>query len=131
MEFHNKLYELRRQKGFSQEELANRLNVSRQTVSKWEVGESSPDMENLVAISELFGVSLDELVLNKATAGTGAATEGARPNLYGDIKEHVLTDANKEKAKKGLKIAGIIVAAVLAVDIISMVVYFALFGAPK
>ncbi len=131
MEFHNKLYELRRQKGFSQEELANRLNVSRQTVSKWEVGESDPDMENLVAISELFGVSLDELVLNKATAGTEAATEGARPNLYGDIKEHVLTDANKEKAKKGLKIAGIIVAAVLAVDIISMVVYFALFGAPK
>ncbi len=131
MEFHNKLYELRRQKGFSQEELANRLNVSRQTVSKWEVGESSPDMENLVAIGELFGVSLDELVLNKATTGTGAATEGARPNLYGDIKEHVLTDANKEKAKKGLKIAGIIVAAVLAVDIISMVVYFALFGAPK
>ena len=94
MEFHNKLYELRRQKGFSQEELANRLNVSRQTVSKWEVGESDPDMENLVAISELFGVSLDELVLNKATAGARAATEGARPNLYGDIKEHVLTDAN-------------------------------------
>ena len=65
MEFNNKLYELRKQKGFSQEELANRLNVSRQTISKWEVGESTPDMENLVAISELFEISLDELVLNK------------------------------------------------------------------
>ena len=54
MEFNNKLYELRKQKGFSQEELANRLNVSRQTVSKWEVGESTPDMEKLVAISDLF-----------------------------------------------------------------------------
>ena len=40
MEFHNKLYNLRKQKGLSQEELANRLNVSRQTISKWEVGVS-------------------------------------------------------------------------------------------
>lgn len=40
MEFHNKLYNLRKQKGLSQEEIANRLNVSRQTISKWEVGDS-------------------------------------------------------------------------------------------
>ena len=40
MEFHNKLYNLRKQKGLSQEEIANRLNVSRQTISKWEVGVS-------------------------------------------------------------------------------------------
>ena len=40
MDFNNKLYELRKQKGLSQEELANRLNVSRQTISKWEVGDS-------------------------------------------------------------------------------------------
>jgi len=39
MEFHNKLYNLRKQKGLSQEEIANRLNVSRQTISKWEVGD--------------------------------------------------------------------------------------------
>ena len=67
MEFNNKLYELRKQKGFSQEELANRLNVSRQTVSKWEVGDSTPDMEKLIAISDLFGISLDELVLDKTS----------------------------------------------------------------
>ena len=65
MEFNNKLYNLRKQKGLFQEELASRLNVSRQTVSKWEVGESTPDMEKLAAISELFEVSLDELVLDK------------------------------------------------------------------
>lgn len=40
MDFNNKLYELRKKKGLSQEELANRLNVSRQTISKWEVGVS-------------------------------------------------------------------------------------------
>ncbi|MBQ4418619.1 MAG: helix-turn-helix transcriptional regulator, partial [Synergistaceae bacterium] len=49
MELKDKIKNLRKGK-FSQEELANRLNVSRQTVSKWEVGESAPDMENLVAI---------------------------------------------------------------------------------
>lgn len=65
MNFNNRLYQLRKQKGFSQEELANRLNVSRQTVSKWEVGDSTPDMEKLAAMSELFGVSLDQLVLGK------------------------------------------------------------------
>ena len=56
MEFNNKLYELRKQKGLSQEELASRLNVSRQTVSKWEIGDSTPDMEKLIAISDLFNI---------------------------------------------------------------------------
>ena len=66
MEFNNRLYQLRKQKGFSQEELANRLNVSRQTVSKWEVGDSTPDMEKLVAISGLENfivVDTDDVLL--------------------------------------------------------------------
>ena len=118
MEFNNKLYELRKQKGLSQEELANRLNVSRQTVSKWEVGESSPDMEKLVAISEFFDISLDELVLDKSLKKE-------------DIKEHVLTEDNKKKAKKGLKIAGIVLGVLLLIDLVSMIIYFALFGIPQ
>ena len=65
MEFNHKLYELRKQKGLSQEELANKLNVSRQTVSKWELGDSTPDMEKLIGLSDLFDISLDELVLGK------------------------------------------------------------------
>ena len=81
MEFNNKLYELRKQKGLSQEELANRLNVSRQTVSKWEVGESSPDMEKLVAISELFDISLDELVLDKAVKKEEASEQVVKSEL--------------------------------------------------
>ena len=102
MEFNNKLYELRKQKGFSQEELANRLNVSRQTVSKWEVGDSTPDMEKLIAISDLFGISLDELVLNK-TPEPAPAPQPAKSELYTDIKEKVLTDENRKKAKKRLE----------------------------
>ena len=134
MEFNNKLYELRKQKGFSQEELANRLNVSRQTVSKWEVGDSTPDMEKLVAISDLFGISLDELVLDKAPEPV-PEVQPAKPDIYSeikaDIKAKVLTDSNRKKIKKGLKIAGIIIGAILAIDIISFVVYAALNGFPK
>ena len=131
MEFNNKLYELRKQKGFSQEELANRLNVSRQTVSKWEVGESTPDMDNLVAISNLFDISLDELVLDKAQEPEEPAKEVVKSELYSDIKEHVLTEANKEKAKKGLKIAGIALGVFLLIDVISLIVYVIAFGFPQ
>ena len=131
MEFNNKLYELRKQKGFSQEELSNRLNVSRQTISKWEVGESTPDMEKLVAISDLFGVSLDELVLDKAPEKAEASEQIVRSELYSDIKKHVLTEENKKKTKKGLKIAAIIIGVILAVDLISFIVYVILYGLPK
>ena len=132
MEFNNKLYELRKQKGFSQEELANRLNVSRQTVSKWEVGDSTPDMEKLIAISDLFGISLDELVLGKApTPETPPPPPPAKSELYSDIKEHILTDENRKKAKKGLKIGAMILGAFLAIDLISFIIYVALNGFPE
>ncbi len=58
------LYELRKGASLSQEELAERLGVSRQAVSKWECGEALPDTENLIAISRIFEISLDSLVGN-------------------------------------------------------------------
>lgn len=131
MEFNNKLYELRKQKGLSQEELANRLNVSRQTISKWEVGESTPDMEKLAAISELFDISLDELVLDKAAKKEETTEQTTKSDLYSDIKEHVLTEDNKKKARKGLKIAGIALTVFFLIDLISMIIYFVFFGVPK
>ncbi|AEB07458.1 helix-turn-helix domain protein [Coriobacterium glomerans PW2] len=57
-----RLAELRRTKGYSQEELAQRLGLSRQAISKWERAESSPDTDNLIALARLYSVSLDELV---------------------------------------------------------------------
>ena len=134
MEFNNKLYELRKQKGFSQEELANRLNVSRQTVSKWEVGDSTPDMEKLVAMSDLFGISLDELVLDKAPEPATVVQPvkaGVYSEVKADIKEKVLTDDNKKKAKKGLKIAALIAGALILIDAVTFVVYVCVFGFPK
>ncbi len=130
MEFNNKLYELRKQKGFSQEELANRLNVSRQTISKWEVGESTPDMENLVAISELFEISLDELVLNKVPEESDTSAQVVKSEFYSDIKENVLTEENRKKAKNGLKIAAIVLGIIVLIDLISFVIYVLMNGFP-
>lgn len=58
----NRLVELRRKKGLSQEELADLLGVSRQAVSKWERAEASPDTDNLICLAKIYGVSLDELL---------------------------------------------------------------------
>lgn len=62
IEIANRLVELRRKKGLSQEELADLLGVSRQAVSKWERAEASPDTDNLIYLAKIYGVSLDELL---------------------------------------------------------------------
>ncbi len=64
MDLGKKLLELRKSNGFSQEELAEELYVSRQTISKWELNESSPDLKQSKELSRIFKVSLDELVNN-------------------------------------------------------------------
>ncbi len=58
----NRLVELRKNAGYSQEELADAIGVSRQAVSKWERAESSPDTDNLIELARLYKVSLDELI---------------------------------------------------------------------
>ena len=58
----DKLIELRKKRGWSQEELAEQLGVSRQSVSKWESAQSVPDMERVLQLSELFGVTTDYLL---------------------------------------------------------------------
>ncbi len=57
-----RLLDYRKKAGFSQEELAEKIGVSRQAVSKWERGEASPDTDNLIALSEVYDISLDELI---------------------------------------------------------------------
>ena len=61
---------LRKQAGMSQEQLAGRLNVSRQAVTKWETAAGTPDVENLRAISALFQISLDDLLENRNSSLT-------------------------------------------------------------
>ena len=64
MEIGNKIMELRKKKGLSQEELAEKIGVARQTISKWELGETSPDLKQAKELSKVFKVSLDELTDN-------------------------------------------------------------------
>ena len=78
MNFAEKLMELRRSKGWSQEQLGEKLGVTRQTVSTWELGSTTPEMEKIAAISELFGITTDELIKGeppKAAANTAPLPE--------------------------------------------------------
>lgn len=83
MKLCEKLYELRRAAGLSQEELAERLNVSRQAVSKWENGAAQPELSKLVELSRLYGVSVDVLLsleeAEKAETGPDAPTDAPAP----------------------------------------------------
>lgn len=65
MNFADKLKKLRKEKGLSQEQLAEKCNVSRQAISKWELGQGYPETERLLILCELFGVDLNYLLLNK------------------------------------------------------------------
>ena len=73
MRFAEKLADLRRRAGLSQEQLADRLGVTRQSVSKWEGGAAMPDIGKLISLSELFGVSVDYLVKDYLDAPEGEA----------------------------------------------------------
>lgn len=58
----DRLQELRKSHGYSQEALSEKLGVSRQAVSKWERGESSPDTDNLIALANIYGITLDDIL---------------------------------------------------------------------
>ena len=73
MTFGERLMSLRRARGLSQEALGDMLDVTRQTVSKWERGDSTPELEKLVELSRIFGVSLDELAGIERTERPGDA----------------------------------------------------------
>lgn len=74
MEIGNKINQLRKLSGMTQEQLAEKLNVSRQTISKWESDSTSPDLESIVKISRIFHVSLDDL-LKEGEAGVVNKTD--------------------------------------------------------
>ncbi len=85
----NKLYELRKQAGLSQEAFAEKLGVSRQAVSKWECGASLPDTDNLITIANLYNISLDELIGRPAPEKTEKA----------DAQEEYEDEDEKEEAE--------------------------------
>lgn len=104
-----KIYNLRKQKGFSQEELGNKINVSRQTISNWELNETTPNIEQLKLLSKVFNVSIDDLLDN-------------------DVKSVLIERvSNTEKLAgiiiKILKIMGIVLIAFVLIDVIASVFF--------
>ena len=95
----NRLAALRRERGYSQEGLAAALGVSRQAVSKWERGESSPDTDNLIALAQLYQISLDELLLH---APDGAA-EREPASAAGKREEEPVGESERQRRKRLLE----------------------------
>ena len=109
MEIGNKLLELRKKENLSQEQLAEKMNVTRQTISKWELDETTPDIKQAKELSKIFKVSLDDLTDN-------------------DVKSILVEKvSNTEKLAgiiiKILKVLGIIFLVILIIDVISLITF--------
>lgn len=83
MSFAEHLMTLRKQRGWSQEELGSQINVTRQTVSKWEMGQSTPELEKLMELAKLFHISIDQLVGLEEMEETGFSSA---PHNRGDMR---------------------------------------------
>ena len=109
MDLGNKIFKLRKELGFSQEELAEKLGVTRQTISKWELGETTPDIKQAKSLSKVFNISLDELTGN---------------DVNRILVEKV---SNTEKLAgiiiKILKVIGVVFVVFLIVDILSLFLF--------
>ena len=69
MELHERIYQLRKERNMTQQDLADRLGVSRQAVSRWEMGTAKPELDSLTEMSRIFGITVDELLTGeKGTA---------------------------------------------------------------
>lgn len=95
MTFAEKLKSIRKQAGMSQEQLAEKLGVSRQAVTKWETDAGIPDIENIMAISTLFDISIDELLSNER--GEKKPTD----YLYESITEYDIDEPKRYDMKFG------------------------------
>ena len=126
-----KIAKQRKELNYTQEQLADVLGVSRQSISKWESDIAYPETEKLIELGKLFECSMDYLLKDDVTEKTDTSvSESTFNEKVTEISKKVMTDKNKGKAKKILKIIGIILAVFLVVDIISMILYFCVLGTP-
>lgn len=135
MSIAERILTLRKSKGMSQEQLAEAMGVSRQAVSKWESEQASPDLDKIITMSEIFGVTTDYLL-----KGIEPEKEAEKPEekklddthmTVGDVLDQkILNGQNKAKAKKIFKYVLIGLAIFLAIDAISFVIYVILYGIP-
>ena len=94
MNFAEKLLHLRTQYGYSQEALAEKLGVSRQAISKWELGTTLPETEKVIAISEFFDVSIDYLLKSNAPLSNSESLDRIVLKFLGSAQD--MNDISKE-----------------------------------
>ena len=118
-----RLADLRRKKGLSQEQLGYELGVSRQTVSSWELGQSYPDFQRLVLLSDYYEMSLDELVRGVDVGDVRALNESEKQisSIYSDVER------GKEAALRAWR-AFLVVGSVILVLFALVVAYGVLSG---
>ena len=122
------LYSLRKEKGMTQAELAEALGVTNKAVSKWETGEAMPETAQLLPISRIFGVTVDELLDGKR-AETSENSEKDEELFYDEIKKHMFTRGKNEEPKTFLeKVCGLVCTAVMFAGITVYLFLGALYG---
>ena len=109
-EFGNFLYELRKEKGMTQQELADKLLVTNRAVSKWETGETFPETAQLVPLAGIFGVTVDELLRGERSAGTEGET--AKTEQAHSADDAPLRGEHKDWARTRILLIAAAVAAV-------------------
>lgn len=121
MKFNEKLLEIRKKQGLSQEELGMELQVSRQTISKWESGQSYPDFQRLVMLSDYFNMTLDELVkgIDVQDVREKNMTDEKVASIYMDV------ESGKATLKKILTIISYVVIALIALFVVTFLVHLA------
>ncbi|MBR5975746.1 MAG: helix-turn-helix transcriptional regulator [Clostridiales bacterium] len=121
----DRILSLRKSKGMSQEQLADAIGVSRQAVSKWESEQATPDIDKVVIMSELFGVTTDYIL-----KGIEPIPDNDHKTIGDVIDQKVLTEKNSSRVKGILKWVLIGLAGILAIDIISFIIYIIVNGFP-
>lgn len=112
MNLGERLFELRKTKNLTQDEVAEKLNVTRQTVSKWETNQSSPDFDKIVPISELFEIGVEELLTGKKEEKQGKE----------EVQEEKVITKQEAKEKSAKVVSGSIFIYILAVALIMILV---------
>ncbi len=122
MSIGEKIYILRTNANMSQGDLAERLNVSRQSVSKWENNNSTPDIEKLVLIADIFGITVDELVKDEVAENTETLSDekpfsSDKQEINSQAIANEINDTSPTKPLKNLKAAKILLGVGIAVAI--------------
>ena len=115
--FSENLKTLRKQKGFSQEELASRLHVVRQTISKWEKNLSVPDADTLIRLAEILEVSVSELLGSKIETENGNVTNNVAEQLSRINEQLVIKNRRSHRIWKVIAIIAIILAVVFLASV--------------